>query len=168
MQPESITVIAVDPGPTQSAYVLLEANGTIRQGRKADNEDVLYALGYADDSFHSSICVCERIRSYGMPAGAELFETCEWSGRFQQAWVSKGHTFEWHWMARKDVKLNLCGNPRAKDANIRQALIDRYGGKERAIGCKKSPGPLYGISGDVWAALSVAVTWQDARKAGRL
>ena len=46
-----------------------------------------------------------------------------------------------------------------RDANIRQALIDRYGpGKDRAIGRKLSPGPLYGLSGDCWSALAVAVT----------
>jgi hypothetical protein len=41
---------------------------------------------------------------------------------------------------------------RAKDANIRQALIDKLG----AVGTKKAPGPLYGISGHLWAALAVA------------
>ncbi|MBV8782506.1 MAG: hypothetical protein JO353_14005, partial [Phycisphaerae bacterium] len=53
---------------------------------------------------------------------------------------------------------------RAKDGNIRQALIDRFGPtKERAIGKKKSPGPLYGMSGDCWSALAVAVTYADQR-----
>ena len=63
---------------------------------------------------------------------------------------------------RKDVKLHLCGSPRAKDSNIRQALIDRFGpGKEKAIGLKKTPGPLYGVKSHVWAALAVAVTHLD-------
>jgi hypothetical protein len=48
---------------------------------------------------------------------------------------------------------------KAKDANIRQALIDIYGGNDKAIGNKKTPGPLYGIKGDLWAALAVAVTF---------
>jgi len=61
------------------------------------------------------------------------------------------------------VKMHLCGQARAKDANIRQALIDRFGGAA-AIGRKAAPGPLYGISGDVWQALGLAVTWWDRRE----
>lgn len=34
-------------------------------------------------------------------------------------------------------------------------------GKEKAIGKKATPGPLYGVVGDEWAALAVAVTWWD-------
>jgi hypothetical protein len=63
---------------------------------------------------------------------------------------------------RATVKAHLCRSAKAKDSNVRQALIDLFGGKENAIGTKKTPGPLYGISGDVWAALAVAVTWYDA------
>ena len=47
---------------------------------------------------------------------------------------------------------------RAKDSNIRQALLDLYGGdKRKAIGIKAEPGPLYGIKSHMWAALGVAV-----------
>jgi hypothetical protein len=55
------------------------------------------------------------------------------------------------------VKLALCGDSRAKDANIRQALIDHFGGSA-AIGRKAAPGPLSGISRDVWSALAIAIT----------
>jgi len=61
------------------------------------------------------------------------------------------------------VKLHLTQTRRAKDANIRQALIDRYGpGKALAVGLKATPGPLYGLTGDCWSALAVAVTAADA------
>ena len=42
----------------------------------------------------------------------------------------------------------------AKDANVRQRLLDLVGPR----GTKKAHGPTYGISGDEWAALAVAVT----------
>jgi hypothetical protein len=42
---------------------------------------------------------------------------------------------------------------RAKDANIRQALIDKIGPQ----GTKAQPGPTYGIKSHSWAALAVAV-----------
>jgi hypothetical protein len=61
-------------------------------------------------------------------------------------------------LPRRVVKLALCGDSRAKDANIRQALIDRFGGSA-AVGRKAAPGPLYGIHRDVWSALAIAVTY---------
>jgi hypothetical protein len=64
-------------------------------------------------------------------------------------------------MVRRDVKMHICGQMKAKDSNIRAALIDRFGGKERAIGRKASPGPLFGITADRWAALALAITWLD-------
>ena len=67
-------------------------------------------------------------------------------------------------LTRRAVKLHLCGSARAKDTNIRAALIDRFGGtggRRAAVGLKASPGPLYGIRSHEWAALAVAVTWHD-------
>src|SRR5678809_428964 len=86
----------------------------------------------------------EMIASYGMAVGREVFETCLWIGRFVQA--ARGeHTLVY----RRDVKMHLCGNNAARDSNIRQALIDRFGpGKDKAIGRKALPGPLYGVSAD--------------------
>jgi hypothetical protein len=98
----------------------------------------------------------EMIASYGMPVGREIFETCLWIGRFIEAWEMRQGRYQL--IYRKDVKLFHCESARATDANIRAALIDRYGpGKERAIGKKSSPGPLYGLKGDHWAALAVAL-----------
>jgi hypothetical protein len=60
---------------------------------------------------------------------------------------------------RMKVKMHLCGNSRAKDGNIRQALIDRLG----APGKKKAPGPTFGVVADQWQALALAVTVWDER-----
>ena len=100
----------------------------------------------------------EMIASYGMPVGAEVFETCCWIGRFEQ--VLYGETQRVQRVFRREVKLELCNTNRATDANVRQALIDLYGpGKRAAVGLKASPGPLYGFKKDMWAALGVAVTF---------
>jgi hypothetical protein len=89
----------------------------------------------------------EMIASYGLPVGREVFETCLWIGRFMER-LDKPTRL----IYRKDVKLHLCNSPRAKDGNVRQALVDKYG----KPGTKKNPGKLYGISGHLWAALAVA------------
>lgn len=106
--------------------------------------------------------VIEMISSYGMPVGKEVFETCVWIGRFLEAIQQRAGVVP-SLMFRRDVKLHLCNSARAKDGEIRQALIDRYGpGKERAIGLKASPGPLYSVKADVWQALALAVTFGDS------
>lgn len=144
-----LSVLAIDPGPEQSAWVIFEANSQkLLQFDIQPNQHFLEAL----KSAQAQIMVLEQIASFGMPVGAEVFETVFWSGRFAEAWGR-----EFHRVKRHEVKMHLCHNMRAKDANIRQALIDRFG----PVGTKKAPGRLYGISKDLWSALAIAVTWSD-------
>ena len=151
-------IISVDPGPEQSAILRYDpASRAIDMGGILSNEEILAVLTsfYKSDSIR---CLAiEMIAGYGLPVGKDVFWTCVWVGRFWQAW---GRPIKI--VYRREVKLHLCNSARAKDANVRQALIDRFGpGKERAIGKKASPGPLYGIKADLWAALGVAVTVAD-------
>ena len=153
-------ILAIDPGNEQSAFVRFDWQcGVPVAFNKLPNEQALVLFEEQYRQCPDEL-VIEMIASYGMPVGREVFETCVWIGRFVQAWRGRASL-----VYRRDVKLHLCGQARAKDGNIRQALIDRYGGKDKAIGKKASPGPLYGISADVWSALAVAVTWSDQQKA---
>lgn len=169
-------VLAIDPGPQKSAWVILDGVNVVDFNIE-DNDSISFRK-----TDHLAI---EMIASYGMAVGAEVFETCVWIGRFIEMLHDRGHTK----IYRKDVCLNLCGSVRAKDSNVRQALIDRYGGQSTAIGgvkCRKCkgkgwfgagrpvcadcngrtwenpPGPLHGITADVWQALGVGVTFQDS------
>lgn len=144
-------VLAVDPGYVQSAIV--EFDGSfIHQHRTVPNDQLLKELPCMN-----GVLVIEQIAAMGMAVGEEVFETVFWSGRFAQSFHG-----EFQRIKRHAIKMHLCGHPRAKDPNIRQALLDRFGpGKEKALGSKKAPGALYGIKGDEWAALAVAVTWWD-------
>ena len=153
-------ILAIDPGPTESAWIAYNPHsGGIRAFAKVPNEHLRAVLrgGLSDEITH---LVIEKVESFGMPVGAEVFETVFWSGRFAEA----VHPLPVERVSRREVKLHLCRSARAKDSNIRQALLDRYGGPG-AIGRKSAPGDLYGIHGDVWSALAVAVTWGDLRKA---
>ena len=155
-------ILALDPGPTRSALVRVCPAAVVPLMR--DNADMLEAVRFAALTVPGAVLVIERVEGFGMPVGREVFETVWWSGRFAQAWRDASGA-EAERLGRRDVKLHLCGTSRAKDGNVRQALIDRFGpGKDVAIGKKKSQGPLYGISGDEWAALAVAVTWADRMK----
>lgn len=152
-------ILAIDPGPKQSAYVTLN-DGVIAEHAKCDNLALLQWVR-ASDNAADQIAI-EMIASYGMAVGAEIFETVLWIGRFYEASVRR--EIEPTLIYRLKVKQALCHDSRAKDANIRQAIIDRFGGKEIAIGKKASPGPLFGISGDEWSALAVALTYVEKLK----
>lgn len=149
-----MSVLAIDPGYTQSAWLILNADRPLAFGILPNDEVIDFlAAGCGAESL-----AIESVASYGMPVGAEVFETCVWTGRFIQAWLERSGPAPRR-VYRREVKMHLCGSMRATDTNIRAALIDRYGpGKALAIGLKASPGPLHGVTKDVWAALAVAVT----------
>jgi hypothetical protein len=141
------TILAIDPGPERSALVRWDG-AALSLSEFADNSEILTLLrARAGDG---ELLAIEQIVSYGMPVGAEVFETVYWSGRFAEAYGADCVRR----IPRLKVKVHICHDSRAKDSNIRQALIDRFG----KPGTKKQPGALYGISGDLWAALALAVT----------
>lgn len=145
----------IDPGNTESAYVILQDYKVI-EFSKVPNDHLLTRIYEGSEKYHY---VCEMIACYGMPVGAEVFETCVWIGRFQEA--SRGTDSDWSTITRVEVKKRLCFRTSGvNDAVIRQRCIDLYGGKETAIGNKKAPGPLYGVAGDCWSALAVGCAWQ--------
>lgn len=138
-------ITAIDPGTDKSAVLTLR-DGTVREPLIIGNESL---LTWAREGLWQNVAI-EMIACYGMPVGRETFETCLVIGRlleiFDQSRVPVKLVY------RRDVKLHLCGSARAKDGNIRQALIDKYG----APGTKKNPGPTYGVSSHLWSALAIA------------
>ena len=154
-------LLAIDPGNEESALLIYDTESRLPvEWEKVDNVTALTMIEMSSRS--ENLLAIEMVASYGMAVGATVFDTCVWAGRFIERWRMGQAKFarpEHMCIYRKNVKLHLCGSTRAKDPNVRQALIDRYGpGKDKAIGKKATPGPLYGMSGDCWAALAVAVT----------
>jgi hypothetical protein len=148
-----MSLFAIDPGTVQSAWLILVSGVPIGFGIEP-NAALLDRLRHG---VVVSEVVIEQVESMGMSVGAEVFETVYWSGQFAEA----AQPLPVRRITRRQVKLHLCGTMKAKDPNIRQALIDRFGGKDAAIGTKPKPGPLYGVHADIWAALAVAVTAMD-------
>ncbi len=150
-------LIAIDPGTDVSGLVVLQDRRVIRADTHP-NRDILLELRLGPTA---DFVACEMVGHYGtgMAVGREVFETVEWIGRFREAWEARVGVFVR--VYRRQVKLHLCGSVKAKDGNVRQSLIDRYGGKPIAMGSKREPGPLYGVSGHEWQALAVGVTALD-------
>ena len=153
-------ILAIDPGNEKSAYVVLEDDlrpGEFGKVSCAHVRDIV--IPTLVDLYPGITLAIEMVASYGMPVGREVFETCFWAGMFWQA----AAVSEKRLIYRMDEKLNLCHDSRAKDANIRQALIDRFasGTPNGGKGTKKEPGWFYGFSADVWQAYAVGGTCAD-------
>jgi hypothetical protein len=146
-----VNVLGIDPGPELTAFVWFDGSRVGLNGI-VTNEEMLALLAQAQT--HGANIFCEDIASYGMAVGASVFLTCIWIGRY---WQRCADHASFNRVFRRDVKLHLCNSPRAKDGNVRQALLDRIGPQ----GSKKSQGPTYGIKSHVWAALAVAVYGHD-------
>ena len=161
-------ILAIDPGNTESGYAIIEMpEFKLIDFGKINNEDLLVKLGryffegWADiqpflriDRFTVEMVAC-----YGMPVGKDVFETCVWIGRFVQALDGENITY----IYRKEEKLTLCGSLKAKDANIKQALVNRYAKHDfkSGKGTKKNPDTFYGVAKDAWQAIAVGVTYYE-------
>ena len=142
-------VLAIDPGTTKSGWCLLEDGAPTNWGWE-DNREIascLIGIGYPQ----ADALVIEDIGNYGMAVGADTFETLKWMGKFEQGFEH----FYWDqflrsgdtgyeptlpkatFIMRPTIKTHLCGVASAKDGNVRQALIDRFGGDAVAVGGKK-------------------------------
>lgn len=152
------SILAIDPGSRQSAWLYMDLVGRPTLWAIEPNDAVLKRIrGGSFIGLRPGVIVIEQMASYGMSVGAEVFETVHWAGRFHEAAFNQAIRVEQ--LPRMRVKQAICHDSRAKDQNIRQALIDRFGGQVAGVGTTKARGPLYGISKDIWSALAIAVTW---------
>lgn len=181
-----MTFIGVDPGPEQSAVVVLrdrDGDISVMDHYIAPNRDVITKLHVGIDI--ATICdslaaiAFEQIASMGMAVGEETFETCVWTGRMMQSIYEVNENAPIRRYKRVPIKVHLCGTAQAKDPNVRQALIDRFGGsaairRGKAAKVRKGvvvepevlPGALCGIASHCWSALAVAVYARDMMRIG--
>lgn len=157
------TLLAIDPGNTESGWVLIDVDTCrpLEFGKTPNLEllgDIDWRLGEA------GTVAIEMVASYGMAVGADVFETCVWVGRFFEAVRRcRFDRTEPQLVKRHPVKLHHCHSAKANDANIRQALVDRFapGQSNHGKGTKAAPGWFYGFHADVWAAYALAVYTAD-------
>ena len=141
-----MNILAIDPGTYESAYVVWDGKKILGYD-KVDNHKMLKLI--ADPPWDVDLLAVERVASYGQRVGQEVFDTCMWTGRFIQA--AAAEMLEFKLIYRMTIKKHLIGSHTAKDADIRQRLLDIVGPQ----GMKASPGPTYGIKSDCWQALAL-------------
>ena len=190
-------IAAIDPGDVKSAFVIYDdETDHIIDSYHGVNAGIQAKLQMAEAD-HFAV---EMVATYGRPVGRNIFETCVWIGRFIEAWT-RTHAKLWSFVYRNTVICHLCGSrwftdPATgkrkgySDSHIRSILIERYGGKDKAIGgvkCRKCkgkgwfgagrptcpecgggkwlhpPGPLASFKDHHFAALGVAITFAETR-----
>jgi len=176
-------LIAVDPGDTVSALVLMEPNDRLMVSRYESNESLLDSLRVLDAE-HLAI---ETLHVRGQPTSQNELDTQLWAGRFICAWDGP-----FTLVRRERVKGHFgasgVSNP---DGVLRESLIGRFGGEAVAVGGKRCrhcngkgwrgrdhhpcelckgagvqshPGVFYGWSGtDLFSACAIACWWFDTQ-----
>jgi len=148
-------ILSIDVGTTETGYCLIEKETykPIKFG-KINNEELLDIVKKEE----YDELVYEEFQSYGMPIGISTITSITWNGRYIQSALDRNKKV--NFIYRKEEKMNLCNSMKAKDSNIRQALIDRFG----EVGTKKNQGWFYGFRKDIWAAYAVGITYLDKKK----
>lgn len=153
-------ILSIDPGNEFSGYCIIDSETykPLEFGKIENNEllEIIKTKQYDNSAI-------EMIASYGMSVGKSVFDTCVWIGRFIQAL-----NVPYKYIYRRDEKMEICGSMRAKDTNIRHALIDRFAKHDfnSGKGTKANPDWFYGFKADVWSAYAIAVTYIDREKRG--
>ena len=97
-----MVIFAIDPGNVYSAFAVVGDDYTIYYKEKCKNDELLEWI----KTFKVDRVVIERVASYGMPVGREVFDTCEWIGRFTQ--VSMDLSLPVEYIFRSEEKMAIC------------------------------------------------------------
>lgn len=172
-------IIAIDPGPEQSAWVLYDSVKKEIINSAIEPNPVIVAPGNDLLSVGHQLVVEVMVSAFINPTkkkgyvGKTTMATQKWAGIFLgfsagRKFPVRHYDFANAELHRKQVVSHLCGNARAGDSDIRAVLMDSFPatgkdskGKPSVMGTKKRPGPLYGIKKDLWSALALAVTYAD-------
>lgn len=142
-------ILAIDPGPTRCAFLVLGDGQPELRG--IDATDAVVRL--VRDVSPGLAVVIETIEPWHGVARPDALETMRSVGRLQEA-AHRAPSVSL--LRRSDVlrALGITGLPRGRaQAACRLALIDRWGGGNPA----RRDHPLHGIHDDLWSALALAV-----------
>lgn len=171
----NVSVLAIDPGPLTCGVVILDrVEGSVPRIRYAaaevPTESVMARIEEAVAAYGMPVAI-EHLSCYGVDFSAVLRDTALVSGEFRLRCRQLGK--EATFITRPDVKIHITQSRKTKDKDIRDALIEKWGGETAAMGYQKIPGskqrtpkgPLYDISSHAWAALALGVTFLETSPA---
>ena len=161
-------IIGIDPANQYTAYCVCDS-GTMRplyfgreENRKALSEILERAL---ECKAHGSVVIgIEGMQSYGNAVGKPTFESCYWIG-YLQCYFDL-YQIPHQLIFRSEEKMAICKRTRAKDSNIRAALVDIFEpyARNHGKGTKDNPSMFYGFKKDIWQAFAVAYTLREKER----
>lgn len=181
-------LLGIDPGTRETAMVATDCREIV-VAEYVPNAEVFKRLDAATEAHWTRRphVVVEGIQAMGMIVGQETFDTAVLVGRIVQHCIHRKLTYSI--VYRGDVKRTMCGTSLAKDANIRQAVIDAFGSDSVVFGvrceaCRSSkarrakcptcagtgftqqPHAASRVTGHCWQALAVAVAFNRMTNGG--
>jgi len=116
-------LLAIDSGNIQSAYIIFDTfENRVVKKNLLQNEEFLLKL---KDLQFDEVAI-EKIVSLGMPIGNTTIDTIFFNGRLHEFFLNN-FFLKPNWYTRMDIRMHLCLTTRAKDGNVRAALINRFG-----------------------------------------
>lgn len=165
-------IVGIDPGPCNSGLTILDTDSWgLRYAWWGNNKNLVQTVisVIPTEIKDKPLISYERMRQYEIGAGASVFESCKWYGRFVESFYRDyGSHIRVMSLTSPDVKLALLGlsNPSNAKVLVKRALCERFpqsgNGSSPAVGTKACPGPLFQMrssegSRHCWDALAVCV-----------
>lgn len=173
-------LLAIDPGTTESAYVVMRGDYSPLSHAKVPNDQLLelIALGGYDAVVieHMEARTLNVGKKKDMPPqkiGKTTYDTCIWIGRFKQVAIQCG--MDVHEVYRSEEKSRIIPTkknrlpplpspvPDSTDSKIRHGLIARFAKFDKKNGKGNAAGKdtFYGFKADEWSAFAVGVVYLD-------
>lgn len=163
--PNDYLILGIDPSCKDSAYCFCTADLKPLAFDKVLNKDFINTVNeemrkHLKDGMTLKVAI-EDMENFGSPVGRTTFDTLKFVGRIDYWFELEG--IDAQMIFRHEERMTICHSPRANDAIVKQALIDRFAPytSNYGKGTKKEPGFFYGFRADVWMAFAVAVTYHD-------
>lgn len=160
-------LVGVDPGSVFGGLVSVEVirgrpcHVVLPLGPRPLMREIVRWIGLPGASEAHRPGLVIELASGGRLLSRDLLATIFWSGRLVQAALAAGWRVRGY--SRPAIKSALLGRATYGDRHVRAWLIDAWGShpqsrcdaREPAIGSRRAPGPLYGVTRDAWSALAV-------------
>lgn len=160
-RPDWLKILSIDPGPVNSGFAVF-LDGSLQQAGKASNVDLRSLIRCLATEPSRMVVVIEGMRN--PHADEQTFKTCYEIGRF----VEKAETIGVSTVLvyRHEIKKHWLGTVKGGDKEIREALVEHYGGWVQVPTKTKNarnpfrnepPAALKDVKADAWSALAIGL-----------
>lgn len=130
--------LCIDPGNKQSGWITCVEDESVTGHLRIigsgiwPNRLLRRELAQQKDKHSGALLLIECPKPRGQPTASEEMETLVEIGRILQMWRGP-----WSYIFRQQAKIGITGMAAGKDKHVSQALKDRFGGEDVAVGGRK-------------------------------